>query len=853
MAGAIADRRIDKLIKRMSLDQKVRLLTGESAWQTYAMPDIGLLPITMSDGPVGVRILPAEGGPSNGWQPGCLPSPTCLAATWDPVMAARVGTWLAAQARRCGVDVILAPVLNLQRSPLGGRHYECFSEDPLLIGDIAVPMVKATQDGGVAVCAKHVVGNEVETDRTTYISHIDQRTLHEVYLAPFERVVEAGAASLMAAYNRLDDGVDVADMVAHHHVLTGILKGEWGFTGPVISDWTALKDVVPPALGGLDLAMPGPISPWSDGSLVQAVRDGLVPEQVIDDKVRRILTLADWLGKLGGRPVNHEVPPDDADLPRELAAAGSVVLRNSRDALPLPDPGRVKRIALIGPNAVDTRLAGGGSAFVTTLNPVSLSDGLAQAFPGAVIDVYQGVTSRLTPPVLDLTLTRSGGGGPGVDVEFLGDEGQLIAGDCLTDWPGEFGPGIPDGATTVHLRTSVWMQQPGNHWLGVGTVGRCRIVVDGQVVLESDHSAGGEVLINSSFNEPPVAGAEVAIGATGRHVLVEAWVQAIPTEWGAKARAGLYYRPPTASDDDMIAQAAEAARLADLALVVVGTNEETESEGWDRADLRLPGRQDELVSAVLAAQANTIVVVNAGAPVVMPWLDAAPTVLWFWFPGDMAGYALADILLGRTEPSGRLPWTLPAAQEDCPVPSGLPDAAGIIEYTEGVNVGYRAWAAGGHQPAAPFGFGLGWTSWQLESAQAHNADDGVVVDVTVRNTGPRAGSDVVQVYAHCEDPASVTRPELWLVGHARVSAEPGQCAQAVISLPSRVFQVWQASGWTLPAGNYQLRIGHNAADLPLTVGLRVRRQQRFGSDGLVHLKSSRIICDVDIAARIKER
>jgi len=836
MAGADPDRLIDALIKRLTLDEKVRLLTGENTWQTYATPSINLMPITMSDGPVGVRQLIGDADP----QPGCLPSPTCLAATWDPAMAARVGAWLAAQARWCGVDVVLAPVLNLQRSPIGGRHYECFSEDPLLIGDIAVPLVQAAQAGGVAVCVKHVVGNEVETDRTTYISRIDQRTLREVYLAPFERVVQAGAISVMSAYNRLDDGVDVADMVSHHHVLTGILKGEWGFAGPVISDWTALNDVVPPALGGLDLAMPGPTSPWSDGHLAQAVRDGLVPEQVIDDKVRRILRLANWAGKLGDHPAREKQPPTDTDLSRELAAAGSVVLRNNDDALPLLDPGEINRIALIGPNAVATRLAGGGSAFVAAAHPVTLIDGLSKAFPGTYIDVCQGVSSRRTPPVLDMAATRSSTGKPGVNVEFLDDAGNPVSQAELTSWSGEFGPEtpetrIPDGATSIHLHTSVWMQTPGTHWLGVGTVGRCRIVVDGQVVMESAQCVGDEVVINSSFNEPPVAGADVTIGDTGRHVSVEAWVQSIPTQWGTKARAGLYYRPPSSSDDDMITQAVESAKSADLAIVVVGTNEETESEGWDRTDLHLPGRQDELVTAVLAAQKNTIVVVNAGAPVIMPWLDVAPTVIWFWFPGDQAGYALADILCGRTEPAGRLPWTLPAAQEDCPVPSGLPNADGIIEYKEGVNIGYRAWAKGDRTPAAPFGFGLGWTSWQLESVQAHTDDDGVVLDVSVKNTGHRAGSDVVQVYAHCCQQEDDERPVTWLVGHAKVSGEPGQSVSTSIRLPYRVFQVWQPSGWVLPEGVYKLSVGHNVADTPLFVD--------------IHLESSRNVCETQMKER----
>jgi len=812
-----------QLVGRLSLEDKALLLTGKTAWRTWALPSIGLREMVLSDGPVGVRGT----GETPGETSDCLPSPTALSACWDEDLAARVGRWFAWQARAHGVDVVLAPVVNLQRSPVGGRHFECLSEDPNLTADIAVALIRGMQQLGVGACVKHFVGNEVETDRTSYVSRIDELTLREVYLAPFERVVAAGVWSVMAAYNRTDAGGEAATMVAHRHLLVDVLKGEWGFAGPVVSDWTAVTDTVPPALGGLDLAMPGPSSPWSDGALVDAVRRGDVPESLLDDKVARLLWLASKVGALEGVADGSAAAPatpelqGDPDLPRLLAARACVVLTNRDDALPLGNPRSVRSVALIGPNAVDTRLLGGGSGSVAIDQPVSLAEGLQQAFPSASITVCQGVSSRVTPPVLDMTRTVAPGADcAGVLVEFLDANGGVVASQVRREWTGTFGDDVPDATATIHLTTSVRLDEPGCHWLGVGTVGRHRIEIDGQVVSESPHDVGGEILINSSFNVPPAHGAPVTVTAP-RLVPVEAWVQLIDTQWGPRARAALHHRLPGPSEDESIAQACRVARDADLAVVVVGTNEETESEGWDRKDLGLPGRQNDLVGAVLGARPDAVILVNAGAPVLLPWLDRARTVVWCWLPGQAAGLALGDVLTGVTEPAGRLPWTLPDAHEHCPVPYGLPNADGVIEYTDGVDVGYRGWARSGWRPARPFGFGLGWTSWQLDDVQVVRRDDDAVrLGVRVANTGQRAGADVVQAYLMPPaGPASASRPAVWLAGHARVQVGAGQSAQVVIEIPRRAFEVWQPAGdgcpggWTLPPGAYVVAVGQNASDL----------------------------------------
>jgi len=809
-------------IAALSLEEKALLLTGKTAWRTWAMPQIGLREMVFSDGPVGVRGT----GETPGETSDCLPSPTALAACWDTDLARRTGRWFAAQARTHGVDVVLAPLVNIQRSSIGGRHFECLSEDPELTGDIAAAFIEGIQSEGVAACVKHFVGNEVEQDRTTYVSRIDERTLREVYLAPFFRAVQAGVWSVMASYNRTDDGIEASPMVSHHHLLVDVLKKEWGFPGPVISDWTAVRETVPPALGGLDLVMPGPDSPWSNSKLAEAVRSGQVPENLLDDKVRRLLWLAQRCGEVDG---TESISPEPADenLPREMAARACVVLTNTEDSLPLPAPESIRSIALIGPNAADTRLLGGGSASVAIAHPVSLEQGLAEAFPEAKITVVQGVSSRVLPPELDLSLTDP----VGIQVEFLDEQGNVLSAKNFTTWSGTFIDELPDDMATIplitsaHVTTSVHLSQPGTHWIGVGTVGRHRVLIDSQEVSSSDHKVGGEVLINSSFNIPPAKGAEITI-TSPRTVPVEAWIQKIDTQWGPRARAALYYRPPGPNQDESIAEACRIAENTDLPIVVVGTNEETESEGWDRADLTLPGRQDDLVRAVLAVRPDAIILVNAGAPVVMDWLDTARTVVWIWFPGQDAGSAIADILTGKTEPQGRLPWTLPDAHEHCPVPFGHPDENGVIDYTESVHVGYRGWAKSSFTPARPFGFGLGWTTWRIDSARLISCTDtSADVAVRVRNTGTRPGSDVIQAYLKppLETSLPCDRPVLWLAGHSWIQAGPGEDVETVVSIPRRAFEVWQPGTgetpgkWVLPLGTYTLAIGHNALDLSVTV------------------------------------
>jgi len=812
-----------ELREQLTLEEKVSLLVGAGLWSTTAIGRIGLRAMYVSDGPAGVRGVSEDGSETSA----SFPAPSALAATWDVDLADEVGALFASEARRHGVDLVLAPQVNLQRTPVGGRHFECYSEDPVLTGDIAVHVVRAAQDRGVGMCVKHFVANDSETQRTSYLAKVDERTLREVYLAPFERLVhDAQAWSVMGAYSGIDDGTTAAPALEHRPLLTGVLKEEWGFDGVVVSDWVATKSVTGAVDGGMDLQMPGPDGPWGDG-LLAAVLAGEVDEAAIDEKVDRMLLMAARVGALAGQDGAGEqrdqvFAVDVADVLRRLVGRSMVVLRDERGTLPLVE--KVDRVALVGPNAVAPFVQGGGSAYVRPDRSSNPADALRKAF-GAEVSVHAGAVSRMLPPQLDLAgRCRTPDGRPGALVEVLDAAGDVVESHVMTAWNGWFREPAPQAAT-LRIRATVALEEPGEHEVGVGTVGFHRITVGGEVLSSAEHLVGAEVILDSSVNAPTPVVLKVRVDEPTT-IDIDATVQAVhPVGYASFARAELVHRTPGTSPDELLAAAVEAAAAADLAVVVVGTNEEIESEGYDRTSLALPGTQDELVRAVLAANPNTVVVVNAGAPVLLPWLDEAPCVVWGWLGGQEWPEALGDVLVGRTEPSGRLPWTLPADEADVPVPDAIP-VDGVVDYHEGVHVGYRSWLRLDRTPAAPFGHGLGWTTWEHDEASAQREADGsVVVTATVRNTGRRAGREVVQVYVEPpEDSPAGERPVRWLGAFAVVHAEPGTRTTIPVRVDARAFRTWdtERSGWVTPPGTYRIRVGRSSGDLRQTVEVELQ-------------------------------
>lgn len=720
--------------------EKSRLLTGADFWSLHAAPELGLRRLVVSDGPAGVRGETwDERSPSAN-----VPSPTALAATWDVARVERLGRLLAFEARRKGVDVLLAPTVNLHRTPFGGRHFECFSEDPYLTGVLGAAYVRGLQDEGVAATVKHFVANDSETERFTLDARVDERTLRELYLLPFELIMAADPWAVMSSYNAVN-GVTMSESP----LVQRILRDEWGFEGVVMSDWGAARS----ADANVDLAMPGPSSP-------------LDPPDV-DVRIAR-------LARLNEQTAAREATPwSEAEIAAELraaAAAGFVLARNHGSLLPLTG-NSLRKVAVVGPSAAHARTLGGGSATVFPPYTVSPLEGLRAALPHAEIGYAPGVKAHTRLPVADVS----------AELRFVdrGTSEQREVGEFT--W---FGP--PE---TVEVRTTITAEVAGEHVIGASGVGQFTLTLDGVVAFDEALALRPDADPGEHLFAPPQHGVPITLEA-GQRVDVVLRASGVTS-------FQLNHEPPfpeTAFED-----AIALARDADLVVVIVGTTPEVESEGFDRSSLALPGRQDELVARVTDANPKTVVVVNAGAPVLMPWITQAPAVLLTWFPGQEGGHAVADVILGATEPGGRLPTTWPASEEG--LPSVVP-VDGVLEYAEGLKIGYR----GDVEPLLPFGHGLGYTSWQ------YLAMDGP--RVRLANTGTRRGREVVQLYAS-KPGSAVERPARWLVGFTVVEAEAGDEVIVDVPLSPRAFQHWDG-GWQTEPGEFVLEAGRSVADLRLS-------------------------------------
>lgn len=761
---------LDGLIAKLDLETKVQLLTGASMFTLHGESAIELAPMAFSDGPTGVRGLEFSGGP----KVSLLPNATLLAASWSTEALRETGTILAEEAQRQHIHVVLGPTINLHRSPLGGRLFEAYSEDPLLTGVLAAAYVGGLQSQGIGACLKHLVANEAETDRHTVDSRVDERTLRELYLLPFEIAVsDADPWSVMAAYNDVN-GVPATEQDS---INNGILKGEWGWSGLLMSDWFATKSAAPAANGGLDLVMPGPDGPWGP-ALVAAVEAGEVAVDVIDSHVRRLLVLASRVGALGMPRTWPEALPEPADDVRraqllKLAASGMTVLKNS-GSLPLASDSSV---ALIGRHAVETVCMGGGSAQVRPAYQVSVAEGLRQRL-GERLTVVDGVgvrsRSRAARPGYAADPVT---GNPGVRVRLYSDDGALLDDSLSEDAVAMIGLGsgaepparaelstiVPAGAITVGV-------------LGVGDWTVRAGSFSREVSLRPESSDLAESVLR-----PPGFQTDLVLASP-----TEVVASVVPE--GPGGAFGLVAEPTPAADDEAVAAAVRAASGAEVAVVVVGLTEEQETEAIDKTTLALPGRQDELVSAVAAAARRTVVVVNAATPVLMPWLDQVDAVLWAGIPGQESGHAVAATLLNEIEPAGRLVTTFPAADGSTPAWEVVP-TDGVLAYDEGPFVGYRGHAAGrAPAPLFWFGHGLGYGTWSYDNARV----DGRTVTVDVTNTSAYDSREVVQVYYDPQLPGQAVR----LAGWASTAVPAGRTATVSVDCDSRMWRTWGPDGWS---------------------------------------------------------
>jgi beta-glucosidase len=813
-AGAVeTDDLITQTLLVLDLPTRVGLLTGSGFWRTRSVADVGLRAVVFSDGPAGVRGEEwSAGNPSV-----CFPSPTALGSTWDEELVGRLAEEVAKEARRKGVDVVLAPTVNLQRSPLAGRHFEYLSEDPFLTGRLASAYVSGLQRTGISAAAKHYVGNDAETHRFSVDVRIDEQTLRELYLAPFEQLVTAaGVWVVMAGYNSVNGAT-----MTENPLLAAPLIEEWGFDGVVVSDWYATRSTEPSARGGLTLVMPGPDGPWGT-ALVSAVTTHRLTEADVTEKVRRVLRLAVRVGALeaasGRRPAPDAPSPRPggerlADLLREAAAA-SVVLASNDGVLPL-DPAALRRLAVLGPNAADTPVQGGGSSEVVPEQAVSVLDALKRSL-GTGVHVGDAVGAHIRHglrPVSPAIATCPSCGVPGVRVRYLDPEGREIRAEHHPDgrliWLGDQLP----ARARIEVSTRIRADVAGLWRFGVAGVGSCRLELRGIVVLDEVIHPTRAGFVNN-FLDPPQRGVDLQLDLGDE---LEVRLLHEPEHEAGFVKVVLAFRPPRTGSDEQLAAAVALAEAADVAVVVVGTNEEIETEGRDRTTLSLPGRQDELVRRVAGVSPATVVVVISGAPVAMPWRDRVAAVLLAPFGGQELGPALADVLLGVIEPGGRLAATW--GEGDDPSVLSTRPVDGVLPYEEGLDIGHRAWLKSGRPPAYWFGHGLGYTGWayeQLDVPAAVPVGEDARVRVRLTNTGHRGGKEVVQVYLS-RPSSSVRRPVTWLAGFHVVRAGPGEVREVDIVLAPRAFEHWSVADhrWQTEAGVFEITVGRSAGDRPL--------------------------------------
>lgn len=780
----------------LSLDDQARLSAGAAMWASAAIPAAGIPSLHMSDGPMGI----ASSRVDERAVALLAPCAASLGATFDTDLIARVGALIGGEAIRCGIDLVLAPNVNLARSPLAGRAFEYFSEDPLLAGIAGAAWVRGLQSTGTAACPKHLVCNDSETDRDHMNAVVDERTLREVYLLPFELCCAAGAAAMLTAYNRLN-----GDWCAEQGHVSTIVKGEWGFTGILMSDWFGTHSTAGSLNGGLDLEMPGPARFLGAKSQEAVERGEVAAERLADASERVALTARRWAGP--------KTPPAlDADaLLVEAAAAGMVLLHNEDAMLPLvPSPGM--RLAVIGPNAASPCYQGGTFAKIA-LRPDAIRplEAIRARFGDLATITYEaGVDPEPRLPHMPVSPTRDLGDGctQGMMVEYFDNadlSGSPLHAETRNTNSLVWFTGVHDDVGVfdrpASIRASGWFtaELAGEHVFYVGATGAVRLLVEGVTLLDRRERMPAKDVMGS-LKRGDADSVPVTLAA-GQRVRVE--VEFVYD--GARVH-GLWYgirRPDTAQA--MFDRAVAAAQGADAVVLIVGETSDSSVESKDRPDTRLPAEQVALIEAVCSANPNTVIVTNVGHAYDATWDSKARAHLCAWYPGEGFGIALARVLSGDAEPGGRLPVTLARQEGDYPALSLQPDAAGDLPYDDGVLVGYRGLAAKGIAPLHAFGAGRGYTRFELVDAQRQ----GAVVVVTVRNVGERRGAAIVQLYRDV--------PELALVGFGKLVLDPGAAGTLTIAVEPRMLRTWSDGGWQPITPAPEIHVGFASDDLQLAV------------------------------------
>lgn len=798
------EQRVDALLKKMSITEKLSLLGGEDTFFIRAVPSISLPKLRMADGPVGVR----NWGPSTTY-----PASIALAATWNTDLAEQVGRALGSDCRARGVHILLAPGVNLYRTSLNGRNMEYMGEDPILAGKMAVAYIHGLQSKGVMATVKHLAANNSEFDRHNSNSVIDERTLRELYLTAFEMAVKDGkVAAVMDSYNLLNG----EHLTQNRHINIDILKKEWGFDGILMSDWDATYDGVAAANAGLDLEMPG--AKWmSVQTLSEALKDGRVSQATIDDKVRRILRTAIRFGFLDREQLDAGIPsmnPETAQVALEEAIESIVLLKNEKSLLPL-DISKQKNIVVIGPNAFPAITGGGGSSKAIPFSAESLVEGISD-YVGkrGVVRYIGGLTTsekffhetRFTEMKQSIYAGASTEGSPEKtnsvtrietwrEGEQSSEVNSISKGTYTFVWKGKYVPAF-DGEYVL-----AGLASRNDHYT---------IAIDGKTVIETDKKQGKPFpahTILSLQKDKPVA-IEV-------HYTTDSSAPKISV--GLRAAAQFL----SAEEKKLISS-------ADAVVLALGFNSDYESEGYDRP-FELPWGQEALLHSVVNLNSKTIVDIQAGGAVdAHTWVDRVPALMQSWYPGQSGGSALARVLFGERSPEGKLPMSWEKTLVENPAYAHYYEQPGSqknIPYEEKLNLGYRYYVTAKKQPLFPFGFGLSYTTFQLSNLKvSEGKEPGLSANVTVeiKNKGSRPGAEVVQLYVG--NPGSkIERPAKELKGFAKVRLAPGETQSVSFSLDKRAFSFYDTASqqWQVDPGAYVLSVSTSSQEEGLKQNLAI--------------------------------
>ncbi|HEY9285145.1 MAG TPA: glycoside hydrolase family 3 C-terminal domain-containing protein [Pyrinomonadaceae bacterium] len=813
--AAAVERRVEEILGRLTLEEKIDLIGGVDDFFVRGVERVGLPRLKMADGPAGVRNF----GPAT-----TMPAAVAMAATWDTELVGRVATEIARDARAKGVHFLLGPGVNIYRAPMNGRNFEYFGEDPFLVSRMAVAYVRGVQSQNVAATVKHYAANNSEFDRHNTDSVVDERTLREIYLPAFEAAVrEADVAAVMDSYN-LVNGVHASQ---HGRLNNEVAKREWGFGGIIMSDWNGTYDAVGAANGGLDLEMPSGKF-MNRANLVPAVESGKVSRETIDDKVRRILRTAVRFGWLDREQTDPSIPRLNQQGRRvalEAARASVVLLKNDGGVLPL-DRAKIKSVAVIGPVAYPAVPMGGGSGRVEPFAAVSILEGLSNAL-GTSVPVHYARGLPTLGEMAEATefTTTATGGEAGVSAEYFANP----------DLRGE--PAVARVEPRINfsrLARPFPQQSLSSRWTGYfdaraagryevfaastgEDAGFFRLRVDDRLVF--DNWSESRALVQLATLDLAPGAHKIVLEQRGKHGRL-----------GTRMQLGILRRGEMVS-----AEAKALAARSDVVVVAAGFDHTVESEGADRT-FRLPVGQDELIGEVAAANRNAVVVVTSGGGYdTSEWLARAPALVQAWYPGQEGGTALAEILLGDVNPSGRLPVTFERRWEDNPAhPSYYPEpGTNRVVYREGVFVGYRGYERSNTRPLFAFGHGLSYATFRYGNLSIRPAANAAApsprrplyeVSFDVTNAGARAGAEVAQVYVG-DNHSPVPRPVKELKGFAKVFLRPGETRRVTVALDARSFSFYDAEAgrWRAVPGEFDIYVARSSAQVELRGKLRLTR------------------------------